>query len=90
MRLLPGVRGVAVNEIKVLSRKKQGLLRLIIEKVRAAPFPRPFSNVFGPPGPQRCPLSRSLLGVKRTWRFALHMSANDPKRTLVSSASEFV
>jgi hypothetical protein len=27
------------------------------------------------------PLSRSLLGVKRTCRFALHMSANDPKRT---------
>jgi len=23
----------------------------------------------------------SLLGVKRTWRFALHMSAFDPKRT---------
>jgi hypothetical protein len=28
-----------------------------------------------------CPLSRSLLGVKRTWPFALHMSAFDPKRT---------
>jgi len=28
-----------------------------------------------------CPLSRSLLGVKRTWAVALHMSANDPKRT---------
>jgi hypothetical protein len=27
------------------------------------------------------PLLRSLLGVKRTWRLALHMSANDPKRT---------
>jgi len=27
------------------------------------------------------PLSRSLLGVKRTWACALHMSANDPKRT---------
>jgi hypothetical protein len=27
------------------------------------------------------PLSQSLLGVKRTCRFALHMSANDPKRT---------
>jgi ABC-type uncharacterized transport system substrate-binding protein len=27
------------------------------------------------------PLSRSLLGVKRTCRFALHMSAFDPKRT---------
>src|SRR6476620_1756033 len=27
-----------------------------------------------------CPLSRSLLGVKRTCPFALHMSANDPKR----------
>ena len=31
------------------------------------------------------PLSRSLLGVKRTWLIAAHMSANDPKRTLVSS-----
>ena len=28
-----------------------------------------------------CPLLRSLLGVKRTCRFALHMSAYDPKRT---------
>jgi hypothetical protein len=27
------------------------------------------------------PLSRSLLGAKRTCPFALHMSANDPKRT---------
>src|SRR6187401_1399807 len=30
---------------------------------------------------QRCPLLRSLLGAKRTCPFALHMSANDPKRT---------
>src|SRR5262245_2836833 len=29
------------------------------------------------------PLSRSLLGVKRTWVGALHMSAFDPKRTLL-------
>jgi hypothetical protein len=29
------------------------------------------------------PLSWSLLGAKRTCPFALHMSANDPKRTLV-------
>jgi hypothetical protein len=28
-----------------------------------------------------CPLLRSLLGAKQTWAFALHMSANDPKRT---------
>jgi hypothetical protein len=28
------------------------------------------------------PLSRSLLGLKRTCPCALHMSANDPKRTL--------
>jgi hypothetical protein len=28
------------------------------------------------------PLSRSLLGAKRTCPFAPHMSANDPKRTL--------
>jgi hypothetical protein len=27
------------------------------------------------------PLSRSLLGVKRTYPFALHMSAFDPKQT---------
>jgi hypothetical protein len=26
------------------------------------------------------PLSRSLSGVKRTWRVAAHMSASDPKR----------
>src|SRR4029453_8610238 len=30
------------------------------------------------------PLSRSLLGVKRTCPFALHMSAFDPKRTFMS------
>ena len=30
------------------------------------------------------PLSRSLSGVKRTCRFALHMSAFDPKRTFVA------
>src|SRR5262245_6782030 len=31
-----------------------------------------------------CLLSRSLLGVKRTSPFAPHMSAYDPKRTLVA------
>src|SRR5262245_43582594 len=31
------------------------------------------------------PLSWSLLGVKRTWPFALHMSAFDPKRTLAAA-----
>jgi hypothetical protein len=36
------------------------------------------------------PLSRSLLGVKRTCRFALHESAYDPKRTLVVLASVLV
>ena len=30
-----------------------------------------------------CLLSRSLLGVKRTWAFALHLSAFDPKRTSI-------
>jgi len=29
------------------------------------------------------PLLRSLLGVKRTWLIAVHMSACDPKRTWV-------
>ena len=29
-----------------------------------------------------------LLGVKRTWRFALQMSAYDPKRTSTNSTSE--
>jgi len=33
------------------------------------------------------PLSRSLLGAKRTCRFALHMSAFDPKRTLADLTS---
>src|SRR5215467_14591214 len=33
------------------------------------------------------PLLRSLLGVKRTWPFAPHMSAYDPKRTLHSHSS---
>jgi type II secretory pathway component PulL len=32
-------------------------------------------------GADQCPLSRSLLGVKRTWLVAAHMSACDPKRT---------
>src|SRR5262249_46876686 len=31
-----------------------------------------------------CLLSRSLLGVKRTWLIAAHMSAFDPKRTLAA------
>jgi hypothetical protein len=31
------------------------------------------------------PLSRSLLGAKRTCPFALHMSANDPKQTFAPS-----
>src|SRR5262245_60705766 len=34
-----------------------------------------------------CPLLRSLLGVKRTWPVALHMSAFDPKRTFVQYGS---
>ena len=32
-----------------------------------------------------CPLSRLLLGVKRTWLVAMHMSAFDPKRTSPTS-----
>jgi len=32
-----------------------------------------------------CPLSRSLLGVKRTSLFAPHMSASDPKRTSLAA-----
>ena len=35
------------------------------------------------------PLSRSLLGVKRTCRFALQMSAFDPKRTLAPRPNPF-
>jgi hypothetical protein len=35
------------------------------------------------------PLSRSLLGAKRTCPFALHMSANDPKRTFCRENEEF-
>ena len=35
------------------------------------------------------PLSRSLLGAKRTCPFALHMSANDPKRTLAVRSVRF-
>src|SRR5262249_26054092 len=35
----------------------------------------------------RCPLSWSLLGVKRTWPIAAHMSAFDPKRTWAGSKS---
>jgi hypothetical protein len=33
-------------------------------------------------------LSRSLLGVKRTWLVAAHMSAFDPKRTLPGAYDE--
>jgi hypothetical protein len=35
---------------------------------------------------RRCRLLRSLLGVKRTRRFAPHMSAFDPKRTSLGLA----
>ena len=34
-----------------------------------------------------CAAQCPLLGVKRTWRFALHMSAYDQKRTSVSGSS---
>jgi hypothetical protein len=34
------------------------------------------------------PLLRSLSGVKRTWLFAVHMSAYDPKRTSLNSGLE--
>jgi hypothetical protein len=37
-----------------------------------------------------CPLFWSLLGVKRTYPFALHMSAYDPKRTFRHSFDHFV
>jgi hypothetical protein len=37
---------------------------------------------------RRCRLLRSLSGVKRTCRFAPHMSANDPKRTVQSARSQ--
>jgi hypothetical protein len=36
------------------------------------------------------PLSRSLLGAKRTCPFALHMSAFDPKRTCLDSVATMV
>ena len=43
---------------------------------------------FPSPAPAyRCPLLRSLLGVKRTWVGALQMSAFDPKRTSASVSS---
>ena len=35
--------------------------------------------------PCGCLLFRSLLGVKRTWPRALHMSASDPKRTFTGA-----
>ena len=35
-------------------------------------------------------LSRSLLGAKRTCPFALHMSANDPKRTSMTPSGALV
>jgi hypothetical protein len=37
----------------------------------------------------RSPLLWSLLGLKRTCRFAPHMSAYDPKRTSVDASSMF-
>jgi hypothetical protein len=45
----------------------------------------PHMSAFGPKADitiAACLLSRSLLGVKRTSRFAVQMSASDPKRTL--------
>jgi hypothetical protein len=47
----------------------------------------PLLALSGHPQLSTCLLSRSLLGVKRTYPFALHMSANDPKRTLSLFAS---
>ena len=49
----------------------------------------------GRPAPQRkrdshayeaCPAQRPLLGVKRTWRGLVSVSANDPKRTFAPPA----
>src|SRR5262249_46932225 len=37
-----------------------------------------------------CLLLRSLLGVKRTCRFALRTSANDPKRTLAGPSKDLI
>jgi hypothetical protein len=34
-------------------------------------------------GQKACPLLGRFLGVKRTWLFALHVAAFDPKRTLL-------
>jgi len=36
-----------------------------------------------------CPLLRSLLGVKQTYAYALHMSAFDPKRTLITRTNRW-
>jgi hypothetical protein len=36
------------------------------------------------------PLLRSLLNVKRTSLFALHMSAFDPKRTLAAARADLL
>jgi hypothetical protein len=43
-------------------------------------------SAIGPKRTCRKTQLRSLLGVKRTWRCAVHMSAKDPKRTLKSLA----
>src|SRR5215831_1480141 len=59
-----------------------------ISKSSAAGWPPAYLQSQSPPCPLLALSGRTLLrckcllsGVKRTWRFALHMSAYDPKRT---------
>src|SRR4029434_10543933 len=52
---------------------------------RYANGPRtPSMSAFGPKRTCRKTQLMSLLGVKRTWVGAVHMSAFDPKRTLIT------
>src|SRR5262249_22959550 len=52
-----------------------------VQQYVAIKFATMAMSAFGPKQTCRKTQSKSLLGVKRTWLFALHMSACDPKRT---------
>jgi len=71
------------NLLNHLEMKKRSFESNPLMRLKYVELPKLHTRVrFPSPAPlYRCPLLRSLSGVKWTWVGALHMSASDPKRT---------